>query len=241
MKSIYLIEIRRMRSVAGLTVLIFAGLAASLYAFTLMANGVIFYRFLGDIALQSIGIYIMISVGLMAPIICLTKLGGDMSSGVFSSYSSYPIKVRHILLGKWLAHYTYLVPCVLFPFLLLAPLIPYLTLLDIAYIIALLLMMLFITFVISIFAALFMDHRPLPEVLVVSYALLFSIFENMIPIPEPYIYALDPLRFLRALYSQSLSVEAVAYGVLSIPLYLAILYVSLHLFERKKWGEVDRL
>lgn len=239
MKQIYLIELRRMRGSGHLITLMFAGMAASLCAFALVANRTVQPQFF-DLTIQSIGVYVMLSAGILIPLVCLTRLGGDMSSGIFSSYLSFPIKTKQILVAKWLAHYTYFVPCIILPSLLLMLLAPYMTLRDMAYIVGLLLTVLFVTFAISVLGALFMSHRPIPEVLTISYALLLTLFENMLPISEPYVYIIDPLRFLRTLYSQSLPLEAIVYGILFVPAYLAILLASLYLFERKKWGDADR-
>lgn len=241
MKQYYLIELQRTRKTAYLVVMVFVMLSAFIFCLAFYSNKP------DPILTQSSYLeyfttMIAMIVGLITSILLITNLGSDVSSGVFGSYLSYPVRPREIILAKWLAKYTLIVPATIVPACILTVLISYFgatySLMVVMVPISSLLMILAVCTLSSIF----INHRPLPEIIAILFVLTISVFERQIPLEKPYLYALDPIPLLRDVaIGIEVPAEAAFYGLLSIVVYAGILFASFRVLEMKEWGRADRL
>jgi len=239
MREMYFIELQRTKRTGYVNVAIFSGLGTFLCGLNMLGNRAdpITQR-LDDF--QYLNITMMLVLGIVTSVLLVTSLGSDVSSGVFSSYLSYPTRPRTVVVAKWLAKYSFWVPSTVIPFLLLSPLVPYLSLNDWFFTIATILVMFAVIFVISLLCSAFIGFRPLPEVVVIVYVLILSVFETALALPKPLLYALDPTLFLRTIYlERGAANENPYFGVLSIVFYGALFLLSLFLYDRREWGKGD--
>lgn len=242
MNQLLLIEIQRQKGTPQLIqVAIFSTLTSFLVALSLLYDAS-HPSLVEPARLEYFAITLSLALGVIISILMLSSFDSDVSSGIFSSYLSYPVFPRSVVLAKWLARYVFIIPAVILPFLLLAPLIPYLSLQDALLVVLFILTLLFMTFVISVASSTMVRYRPIPEVLAIVFILAISVFRDMIPISIPYVYMLNPLLVIQAMLKGSdVPLGDALWGCSSLILYSLILMISLAIMDRIEWGRGDNI
>lgn len=242
MNPLMLVEIQRLKGrPQAIQTIAFAAITSFLVCIYLLYD-ISDPELLKPTLLSNFAILLALVLGMAVSVTVISGFGSDTSSGIISSYLSYPLPPRTIILSKWVARFLFILPSIILPFLLMVPLIPHMGMKDCLLIVLYIIVLSFLIFTVTIACSTMIRHRPVPEILAIIYVLAITIFRDAIPVPRPYVYALDPLSYIKSLLSGStIALEDTVFTVLSLVLYSLLLFISLAAMDRMEWGMGDAL
>ncbi len=229
-KEIYEIELRRLHKI-GIFFIIIVAAITSFWITIFTAPYVTTNYYVQEI--KSLIIFLFTSFGIILPIFSQSLVGSDYKYGIIATYLSYPLKASYIISAKLSAQFTYYFIGSLASLLLLIFLYPfspeYLALIFATYLLSLA-----ILYILTQFSLIFIKFQPLPQFFTL---LLFFVLIYKGSSITGLLYMINPIALIWDWSAAgTIPLNSMLYGLLSIPFYLFLFFISNWVFNRIEWG-----